>query len=150
SLRVGYIAASGRLLRQLTDVKLLAGLTTPMLGEMVVSRVLAEGKYRRHIQRLRGRVDHARHICLGRLAELGCAVEPEPFAGMFVWVDTGVDTEVLARQASARGVLLAPGVLFSPTQKPSSWMRISVSMVDDPDSWTVLRSLLHELRHPHV
>src|SRR5690606_16477087 len=68
SLRVGYIAASGKLLRQLTDVKLLAGLTTPMLGEMVVSRVLAEGKYRRHIQRLRCRVDHARHICLGRLA----------------------------------------------------------------------------------
>jgi len=146
SLRVGYIAASGKLLQQLTDVKLLGGLTTPMLGEMVVSRVLAEGKYRRHIQRLRSRVDQARHICLGRLAELGCAVEHEPFAGMFIWADTGVDTEVLARRASARGVLLAPGVLFSPTQKSSSWMRISVSMVDDPTSWTVLRSLLDELR----
>lgn len=146
SLRVGYIAAHPQRLRQFIDMKLLCGLTTPELGEQVVSRVLAEGKYRRHIERLRARVDQARHQCLARLAELQCQPWQPPHAGMFVWVDTGVDTEVLARRAAARGVLFAPGVLFSPEQKASSWMRLPVSMVDDPASWATLRELLAAAR----
>ncbi|NYT25020.1 PLP-dependent aminotransferase family protein [Alcaligenaceae bacterium] len=146
SLRVGYIAASAPLVRRLTDAKLLSGLTTPELGEQVVNHVLAEGKYRRHIQRLRARVDQARNQCMGLLAELGCVQQHEPCAGMFMWVDTGVDTEALARRAAARGVLFAPGVLFSPEQRPSSWMRLPVSMIDHPRSWEILRALLEEAR----
>jgi DNA-binding transcriptional MocR family regulator len=146
SLRVGYIAASPELVSKLTDVKLLCGLTTPELGEQVVNRVLAEGKYRRHIARLRTRVDQARSRCMDRLSELGCPVAHEPYAGMFLWVDTGVDTEMLARRAAERGVLFAPGVLFSPIQQHSSWMRLSVSMVDHPESWKILRGLLDAAR----
>jgi len=146
SLRVGYIAASADRVRLFTDVKLLGGLTTPELGEQVVARVLAEGKYRRHILRLRARVDHARTQCLDRLAELGCAPRRAPHAGMFIWVDTGVDTEALARRAAAQGVLFAPGVLFSPDQRPSSWMRLPVSMIDHPESWSTLRVLLEAAR----
>ncbi len=142
SLRVGYIAAAPELVRRLTDIKLLSGLTTPELGEQVVSRVLAEGLYRRHILRLRSRVDQARVRCMDMLADIGCSFRHPPHAGVFLWVDTGVDTELLARRATARGVLFAPGVLFSPEQRPSSWMRLPVSMVDDPDSWEILRSLL--------
>lgn len=146
SLRVGYIAASAERVRRLTDVKLLSGLTTPELGEQVVNRVLAEGRYRRHIVRLRARVDHARNRCMDGLAELGCSYRHAPYAGVFLWVDTGVDTELLARRAAARGVLFAPGVLFSPDQRPSSWMRLPVSMADDPESWATLRAVLRDAR----
>lgn len=146
SLRVGYIAASPARVQQLTDIKLLSGLTTPDLGEQVVARILAEGKYRRHIQRLRARIDLARGHCLDRLSELGCAPGHVPHAGMFIWVDTGVDSEALARRAAAEGVLFAPGVLFSPEQRPSSWMRLPVSMIDHPESWATLRTLLDAAR----
>lgn len=146
SLRVGYIAASPEHIRRLTDVKLLSGLTTPELGEQVVSRVLAEGQYRRHIVRLRSRVDDARNRCIDRLGELGCTYRHAPYAGVFLWVEAGVDTEALARRAAARGVLLAPGALFSPEQRSSSWMRLPVSMADDPESWATLRAALKELR----
>ena len=148
SLRVGYIAASKPLVRRLTDTKLLSGLTTPELGELVIDRILLEGKYRRHIQRLNARVDQARNQCMGRLADLGCALNQEPYAGMFMWVDTGVDTERLARRAATQGVLFAPGVLFSPEQRPSTWMRLPVSMVDHPQSWDILHLLLKEARAP--
>lgn len=146
SLRVGYIAASAEHIRRLTDAKLLGGLTTPELGEQVVSRVLAEGQYRRHIVRLRARVDNARNRCIDRLGELGCAYRHPPYAGVFLWVDAGVDTETVARRAAARGVLLAPGILFSPDQRPSSWMRLPVSIADDPESWATLSAVLKELR----
>lgn len=146
SLRVGYIAASADLITQLTDIKLLGGLTSPELGEQVVHRVLADGGYRRHIERLRVRVDLARHQCMSLLADLGCVVREEPRAGMFVWADAGVDTESLARRAAARGLLFAPGVLFSPSQAPSSMMRVCVSMAEHPDSWVLLRTLLNSMR----
>lgn len=131
SLRVGYIAASPERIQHLTDAKLLSGLTTPELGERVVHRILAEGQYRKHVQRLRERIDHARHRCLRMVENWGWQVEHEPVAGMFVWVNTGQDTEVLARTMAGQGVLLAPGVLFSPQQTASTMLRLPVSMVDD-------------------
>ncbi|MBV2164180.1 MAG: PLP-dependent aminotransferase family protein [Comamonas sp.] len=138
SLRVGYIAASPERIRALTDAKLLSGLTSPELGERVVHRILADGQYRKHVQRLRERLDSTRQRCLKLVENLGLRVHQEPLAGMFVWADAGQDTETLARQAAAQGVLLAPGVLFSATQQPSTMLRLPVSMADDPASMAVL------------
>ena len=53
SLRVGYVAAHPDILQKLADLKMLAGLTSPELGERVIHRVLMEGQYRRHAERVR-------------------------------------------------------------------------------------------------
>jgi hypothetical protein len=42
---------------------------------------------------------------------------------------------VLARQGLALGLLLAPGVLFSPPHAPSNMLRVPVSMPDHPEAW---------------
>ena len=138
SLRVGYIAAQPERICALTDAKLLSGLTSPELGERVVHRILAQGQYRKHVQRLRERLDTTRQRCLKLVEHLGLQVRQEPLAGMFVWVDAQQDTEVLARKAAAQGVLLAPGVLFSASQQASTMLRLPVSMADDPASMAVL------------
>jgi DNA-binding transcriptional MocR family regulator len=142
SLRVGYVAASPALAQQLTDLKMLAGLTSSELGERVIHRVLAEGQYRRHIERVRGKVDAARERCMRMLAKLGLQVHEEPRAGMFVWADCGRDSEALARAAAEENMLLAPGSLFSPTQAPSTRMRFSVSMADNDQAWRLLERLM--------
>ncbi|AZR95355.1 GntR family transcriptional regulator [Bordetella trematum] len=142
SLRVGYVAARSDILQSLADLKMLAGLTSPELGERVVHRVLMDGQYRRHVDRVRQRVDEARRECLRRLQPLGLTVEHEPQAGMFIWADCGRDSEALARQAADRGMLLAPGTLFSPAQQPSRMLRFSVAMVDAPQAWDILRDLM--------
>ncbi len=142
SLRVGYLAAAPELVQRLSDLKTLAGLTSPELGERVVHRVLAGGQYRRHIERVRQRVDLARQRSLKALLELGVRVDQAPDVGMFVWGDCGRDTEVLARCAAEKGVLLAPGSLFSPSQALSTYMRFSVALADNPQAWKVLRELL--------
>ncbi|MGE8397986.1 MAG: PLP-dependent aminotransferase family protein, partial [Comamonas sp.] len=143
SLRVGYIAAQPARIAALTDAKLLSGLTTPELGERVVHRILADGLYRKHVLRLRERLDETRHRCLKLVDSLGLVVHQEPVAGMFVWVDAGRDTEVMARQAAAQGVLLAPGVLFSANQQASTMLRLPVSMADNPleaSAWIHVRT----------
>lgn len=141
-LRVGYLAASPELLRPLAHLKALTSLTTPEMGERVVHRVLAEGQYRRHVERVRGRVNQARQRCLDQLAALGVTTDSAPNAGMFVWGNCGRDTESLARDAAAHGLLLAPGTLFSPDQEPSTHMRFSVAMAEQPEAWRILARLL--------
>jgi DNA-binding transcriptional MocR family regulator len=132
SLRVGYVVANAELLQKLADLKMLAGLTSPELGERVVHHILVQGQYRRHIERVRMRVDDARQRCMKTLIALGLTVSDEPYAGMFIWADCGQDSEVLAKVAAERGMLLAPGTLFSPTQARSTMLRFSVAMTDYP------------------
>jgi len=141
SLRVGYLAANPEILQKLADLKMLAGLTSPELGERVIHRVLMEGQYRRHIERVRLRVDDARQRCLKGLLKLGLTVHHEPHAGMFVWADYGRDTEALARVAADHGMLLAPGTLFSPSQAPSTMLRFSVTIVDHRGVWADLEKI---------
>ncbi|WP_245587328.1 aminotransferase-like domain-containing protein [Comamonas composti] len=146
SLRVGYVAAHEQLIHKLVDYKLLGGLTSALPGEQLVHRVLADGQYRKHVERLRERVDRARSRCLRQLEALGCRPLQEPQAGMFAWVDCGMDSEVLARHAAAQGLLLAPGLLFSPAQQSSSMLRISVPMVEQPKAFSKLGQLLAHYR----
>ncbi|MVW70646.1 PLP-dependent aminotransferase family protein [Bordetella sp. 15P40C-2] len=142
SLRVGYIAAPEPVLSHLVDLKMLGGLTTPELGERVVHRILVEGQYRKHIERVRARVNTAREQCVDQLSRLGFTIPHLPQAGMFVWADCGRDSEALARLAAPHGLLLAPGTLFSPSQATSSMLRFSVAMVDMPAIWTTLKRVL--------
>ena len=65
SLRVGYVAAHPDILQKLADLKMLAGLTSPELGERVIHRVLMEGQYRRHAERAPGSTRLAGAACKG-------------------------------------------------------------------------------------
>ena len=127
NLRVGFIACSAELARELTDLKMLIGLTSPELGERIVYRVLSEGHYRRHLHRLRDRLARAREPVFRGLERLGLRPFATPPVGMFVWADTGVDTNPIAQAMLAHGYLMAPGSLFMPDQRPSTWMRFNVA-----------------------
>ena len=143
NLRVGYIAAEPSVAQRLADLKMLTGLTTPELTERVVTRVLAEGQYRRHLDRVRGRLDAARDRTARALEKMGARLVLQPEAGIFLWADFGRDTNAIAAEGSARGVLCAPGSLFSPTQLPSTLMRVSAATCLNP---AALRFLADSLR----
>jgi DNA-binding transcriptional MocR family regulator len=135
NLRAGFIACSHELAQRLADRKMLATLTTGDLAERVVYKILSEGHYRKHLDRIRGRLDAVRPKALRQIEAAGMRVEMAPAAGMFVWVDTGRDTNVLAARAMEEGLLLAPGSLFSPSQLPSTRMRLNVAALQEPAVW---------------
>ncbi|RIV66259.1 aminotransferase-like domain-containing protein [Burkholderia pseudomallei] len=132
NLRVGYIACAPELAKALTDQKMLVGMTTPELNERVLYKVLAEGHYRRHVERLRARLDGVRDKTARMLERTGMRLFTMPAAGMFLWADTGVDSDALAAAAHEEGFLLTPGSLFSPQQSPSTWTRFNVANCGDP------------------
>ncbi|MFZ6798260.1 PLP-dependent aminotransferase family protein [Undibacterium sp. Di24W] len=138
NLRVGFIATSHETAIRLSDRKMLSSLTTNEISERVVHKILSEGHYRKHVDRIRGKLDTARNEVTARVEKLGMKVEYRTPAGMFLWVDTCNDTIALTEKAFEKGFLLAPGSLFSPHQLPSTKMRLNVAAMSDASVWDFL------------
>jgi DNA-binding transcriptional MocR family regulator len=132
--RVGFLAAPPALVERLLDTKLLSTLTTPALLEKALALCIEQGQLRRHAERIRTRLDAARSRSVKLALNAGCVFMAEP-AGLFGWIDTGVDTDALAQQMLDDGYLLAPGALFRAERKPSTLMRINFATTQDAAFW---------------
>ena len=132
--RIGFLAAPPELLEPLLDTKLLSTLTTPSLLERALAQCIEQGQLRRHAERVRTRLDAARGRSAKLAQQAGCLLAAEP-AGLFGWVDTGVDTEQLALRLLDDGYLLAPGALFHAERQPSTLMRINFATTQEAVFW---------------
>jgi DNA-binding transcriptional MocR family regulator len=139
--RIGFLAAPAALVEQLLDTKLLATLTTPALMEKALAHCIEQGQLRRHSERIRTRLDAARSRSVKLALNAGCRFAAEP-AGLFGWVDTGVDTDALAQRMLDEGYLLAPGALFHAERKPSTLMRINFATTQDAAFWKKFAQLV--------
>ena len=69
---------------------------------------------------------------------MGARLFCEPAGGIFVWADFGRDSNAIATEAAQHDILCAPGSLFSPTQLPSTWMRVSAATCLNPSAMRFL------------
>ncbi len=132
--RVGFMATPEHLTERLLDTKLLSSLTTPALLERALAHCINEGHLRKHSERVRARLDAARSRAVRLALQSGCTFAAEP-AGLFGWVETGVDTEPLAQRMLDDGILLAPGALFNAARQPSTLMRINFATTQEASFW---------------
>ena len=142
--RIGFLAAPPALVEQLLDTKLLATLTTPALLEKAMALCIEQGQLRRHCERIRTRLDVARSRSVKLALQAGCRFAAEP-AGLFGWVDTGVDTDALAQRMLDEGYLLAPGALFHAERTPSTLMRINFATTQDAVFWKKYAELVKRM-----
>ena len=138
--RVGFLVAPPHLTERLLDTKQLATLTTPSLLERALAHCIESGQLRRHAERVRTRLDAARSRSVKLAQAAGCRFVAEP-AGLFGWVDTGVDTEALAQRMLDENYLMAPGALFHAARTPGTLMRINFATTQDAAFWKVFRRL---------
>ena len=141
--RIGFLAAHPTLVEQLLDTKLLGTLTTPALLEKALALCMEQGQLRRHAERVRTRLEAARSRSVKLALNAGCSFAAEP-AGLFGWVDTGVDTDSLAQRMLDEGYLLAPGSLFHAQRKPSTLMRINFATTQDAAFWKKFAELVRK------
>lgn len=142
--RVGFMAANRALIERLLDTKLLSTLTTPTLLEKALTICIEQGQLRRHAERIRTRLDVARSRSVKLAVNAGCTFAAEP-AGLFGWVETGVDTDALAQRMLDEGYLLAPGALFHAGRKPSTLMRINFATTQDAAFWKKFGELVKRM-----
>ncbi|KWU50615.1 PLP-dependent aminotransferase family protein [Pseudomonas palleroniana] len=142
ALRVGYLSASASVIAQLASLKTLTGLGTSRFAETVVATLLANGTYRKWVQRLRKRLNTQMASTLQVLEDEEWQVFAVPSGGMFLWARPG-RAEHSHLQACARrlGVLLSPGALFNPGGEHSDWLRINVAYAADQRALALFRAM---------
>ena len=109
--RVGCVICPPRWTDAVLDTKLIAGLNTPTPTERALALCLQQGWLRRHAEATRARLDAARSRCVRLARQHGLHLAAPP-AGLFGWIETGVDTERLGQRLLDHGWLIAPGHLF--------------------------------------
>jgi DNA-binding transcriptional MocR family regulator len=153
-IRVGYLVASEAVAQKLCGIKLLTGLTTAELGERAIYRVLTEGHYRTHCERLALRVQQARAQLHESLVQAGFEMGSIG-GGMFLWgrlparvvKQTALsDSQALAVLAAKQGIICAPGNLFFANQASSPYMRFAVGMVSNQKALSFFAKQLRVVR----
>ena len=142
ALRVGYLCASTAIITQLASLKTLTGFGTSRFAETVVATLLANGTYRKWVQRLRKRLSIEMNAALQVLEDEEWEVFCVPAGGMFLWARPG-EGRTSRVQACARrlGVLPFAGALFSPTGEPTDWLRINVAYAGDQRALALFRAM---------
>jgi DNA-binding transcriptional MocR family regulator len=143
--RVGFLAASPALVERVIDRKLLTTLGTPALAERAIAIALEQGALRRHAERITQRLAAARTRTVRLAQEAGLTFAAPP-QGLFGWVDTGVDAELLAARLHDQGWLLTPGSLFYVTRQYSTLMRVNFAVAQEARLWRVLREACDALQ----
>jgi len=134
SIRVGYLLAPPALIDELTQLKMVSGLTSSDFTERIAWGALTEGRWRKHLRSLRERLAEAHGRVAQRLVALGFELFNEPKAGLYLWARHPdlTDSFELSQQAAAAGMLLGPGHLFLVEPRPTGWLRFNVAFSEDP------------------
>jgi DNA-binding transcriptional MocR family regulator len=142
--RVGWVAG-GRWHDQIVRLKFSQSLADPPLLGMAIAEFLSSGGYDRHLRRLRtavaGNVERFREAITEEFPE-GTRVS-SPRGGFVLWVELppGIDALTLHEQALRRGIVVAPGPLFSARQRFANFIRISAGTPWNERNATAMRSL---------
>ncbi|QWF69775.1 PLP-dependent aminotransferase family protein [Methylomonas paludis] len=131
-LRVGWLVP-GRYKQKVENLKYMLHQAVPTLNQLIVAHMLEQGGYDRYLRQVRQ--DYARNIALtvkavSLLFPEGTRVT-QPEGGFALWVElpAGVDGMELHRRASQESIIIAPGSLFSATQKKyANYIRLSCAV----------------------
>jgi DNA-binding transcriptional MocR family regulator len=135
ALRCGFIVARGDWIEGLTDLALATSFGTSDVAAQVTHRLLTDGSYRRHLDNLRARLARAMADTIEQLDRLGFTLWTRPEAGMFVWAQLpdglSLSSSDIAIRALERGLVLAPGNVFSLSQTADRYLRFNVAQCGD-------------------
>jgi DNA-binding transcriptional MocR family regulator len=147
SMRCGYIAARADWIEDLVDLQIATGFGGPgALAAEALTRVLASGLYRKHVEELRTRLARARRVTADRLKRIGITPWLMPRGGFQLWcqLPDGCDAAAVAQAALADNIVLAPGNVFSAAQSATNMMRFNVAHCDDPRLIPVLQRAMKQ------
>ncbi|MGY6275129.1 aminotransferase-like domain-containing protein [Methylomonas sp. MgM2] len=130
-LRVGWLVP-GALHEKTEYLKYVTNLATPTLAQLTVAEVLEHGGYDRYLRRAR---QQYRQAVERMTAAVGAYFPPgtritQPQGGFLLWVELpgNVDAITLTQQALILGISIAPGPIFSATQKYRNFIRLNCAV----------------------
>ncbi|MGN6651885.1 PLP-dependent aminotransferase family protein [Trinickia sp.] len=148
AVRCGYIVTRQEWVDPLIDLKLATSFGSGQVTASVVHRLLVDGTYRRHLDGLRAKLADAMSETVRRLAQAGLEIWTRPRAGMFLWarLPEGLDAARVARHALNEDVILAPGNVFSASERAAQFLRFNVSRCKGPKTYEALKRAMDAAR----
>ncbi len=126
--RIGWLIA-GRFEAQARRLKRAYSCSSSLINQMTLTEFIAGSAYDRHMHRLRGALKLNKGRMLAAIQDQFPATTrvSNPNGGGVVWVELpeSVDSEQLFHQAIEQGISIAPGVIFSASQKFKNFARLS-------------------------
>lgn len=127
-LRIGWIAP-GQHLDKVEYLKYITNLAAPTASQLAVAELLQSGVYERHLRKVRR--EYA--LAVERMIEAVDRHFPSgtkvtrPQGGFVIWIELAkhVDSFELTHQLLEQGISIAPGAIFSASQKYRNFMRLS-------------------------
>ena len=126
--RVGWVAP-GRYREQVEMLKFVSSVGTPELLQLTIAEFLENGGYHRQLRSLRrafaGRIERTRRAVFESFPEGTRATNPA--GGFVLWVELPRDADSLALYESAMrdGISIAPGPMFSATDRYRNCLRLN-------------------------
>ena len=135
ALRVGFVACSADLAQELADLKVLTSISSSEYAERAVETLLAERRYAKHLEQLRGRLAEATQNAYALLDRMGAEVFVRPAHSLFIWARWPgfPDAQALAQAMLGHGIVMAPGNIFCVnSEQACPWSRCNPHAVQDP------------------
>lgn len=126
--RVGWLLA-GKFAESARRLKRALSSSSSLLSQWTLTEFIASGEYQRNLRRLRGVLQSNKNLMVRAVQAAfprGTKVS-DPRGGSVVWVElpAGSDSVELFHAALVQNISIAPGVLFSPSNKFRRCIRIS-------------------------
>jgi DNA-binding transcriptional MocR family regulator len=127
-LRIGWIAP-GRYFEKVEYLKYVTNLATPTIAQLAIAELLEKGGFERHLRQVsnqyaRGVERMMNAISIHFPGETRCT---QPAGGFVLWVELPerIDAIKLTQKAVDVGISIAPGPIFSATQKYRNFIRLN-------------------------
>jgi GntR family transcriptional regulator/MocR family aminotransferase len=116
SMRLGFLAVPEAIYSPLVNLRAVMTRQNNVFLQDAVARWIDTGGFERHLRRMRREYEERRDALVEALAagrRAGLPLEWRvPCGGMALWLDCGVNSDAVAREASARKVLVQPESRF--------------------------------------
>jgi DNA-binding transcriptional MocR family regulator len=117
---------------RLAQVKRITSLGVSCFSEAVLNTLLANGAYRKLVQRQRLRLKRELNASLQVLEDADWEVFGRPSGGLYIWARPRVCAAKHVRALAQRyGIALAGSAEFSPSGEAGDWLRINVAYAGD-------------------
>jgi len=112
SIRLGFLAVPEAIYEPLVNLRAVMTRQNNIFLQDAVARWIDNGGFERHLRRMRRVYQERRDALVGALSagrDAGLPLEwSVPDGGMALWLDCGVNSDAVAREAKARKVLVSP------------------------------------------
>lgn len=150
-MRLGWMNA-GRWQARVEMLKYAQSRYNDELAQVAAAEVMSVGDYDRHLQRLRGKLREQRQRTATAIASYfpsGTRFS-QPQGGLALWVDLPgqISSQAVFECALDAGILIAPGLMFSNSNRYDHFVRLNCGMPYTPEVDQALRELgaiLHRL-----